>query len=66
MTILLMIKHYPINQMTITILTLITSHTHELAVLHILIDPLDECNDMEVGFYAAVKQFIEFCQNHNT
>uniref|UniRef100_A0A1X7THR8 Uncharacterized protein n=1 Tax=Amphimedon queenslandica TaxID=400682 RepID=A0A1X7THR8_AMPQE len=36
---------------------------HELAVLKNLVDPLDDCDDMGVGFYVLLKEFIALCQN---
>ena len=34
---------------------------HELAVLNTVVDPLEECDNMGVGFYATTKQFVDFC-----
>lgn len=35
----------------------------EFDSLRTLVCPLDECDDMGVGFYATTKNFVNFCQN---
>ncbi len=45
--------------------TNIPLQSHEIAILKTIVDPLDECDDMGVGFYATVKEFVDFCLTQN-